>query len=121
MLDLQAAYLYAMHNYYAVHYRLPLSHGGTSSALSAKHLSSDLPVAAFGSAWPVASHSDLLTNPHSDLPVAAHSDFSHSARPVASHSGLLTNPHSGLLMAPHSGISTGGSALSAKYFSIDRI
>ena len=110
-----------MYNYYAVYYRLPSLHSGTSSALSAKHLSSDLPVAAFGSAWPVILYNDLLTNLYSDLPVAAHSDFSHSARPIASHSGLLTNPHSGLLMAPYSGISTGGLALSAKYFSIDRI
>ena len=119
MLDRQAAYLYAMHNHYTVHYRLLLSHGDTSSALSAKHLSSDLPIAAFGSAWPVASHSDLLTNPHSDLPVAAHSDFSYSARLIASHSGLLTNPHSDLLIVPHSGIFIGRSALLAKYSSIN--
>ena len=108
-----------MYNYYVVYYRLLLVYSGTSSALSAKYLSSDLPITAFESAWPIASYSNLLTNPHSDLPITAHNDFLHSARPITSHSGLLTNPHSGLLIAPHSGISTGRSALSAKYSSIN--
>ena len=110
-----------MYNYYVVYYHLLLLYSGISLALLAKYLSSDLPIAAFGSAWLIVLYGDLLTNPHSNLPIAAHSDFSYSARPVALYSGLLTNPYSGLLMAPYSGISMGGLVLSAKYFSIDWI
>ena len=79
---------------------------GVSDLLLISH--SDLPVATHSllhSTWPVASHSDLLTNPHSDLPVAAHSPLLHSAWPVASHSDL----------------SMGGPALSAKHSSGDWI
>ena len=50
------------------------------------------------------------------MPVAAHSDFSHSVSPVA----LLTSPHSVLPVAAHSK-SMGGSALSAKRSSGDWI
>ena len=44
------------------------------------------------------SHSVLLTNPHSILPVAAHSLLSHSALPVATHSSL--SPNKGLSIPP---------------------
>ena len=50
------------------------------------------------------------------MPVAAHSDFSYSVSPIT----LLTNPHSVLPVAAHSK-SIGGSALSAKHSSGDWI
>ena len=89
---------------------------------------------------------DLLTNRHSDLPVAAHSPVLHSAWPVASHShqsdlysDLLMASHTPLLLysdlpvaahsllhsawpvASHSDLSMGGPALSAKHSSGDWI
>ena len=103
-----------MYNYYIVYYRLPLLYSGTSSALSAKHLSSDLPITAFGSAWPITPYSDLLTNPYSDLPIAAY-----GAGLIVLYSGLLTNLYSGLLIALYSDISIGRLALLAKYSSIN--
>ena len=94
-------------------------YSGTSSALSAKYLSSDLLITTFESAWPIALYSNLLTNLYSDLPITAYSDFLYSARPIILYSGLLTNPYSGLLIAPYSDISIGRLALLAKYSSIN--
>ena len=91
-------------------------YSGTSSALLVKHLSSDLPIAAFRSAWPITLYSNLLTNPHSDLPITVY-----SARPIILYSGLLTNLYSSLLIVLYSSISIGGLALLAKYSSINWI
>ena len=83
---------------------------------------SDLPVAAHSpvlhSAWPVASHSHQ-SDLYSDLLMASHTPpLSHSDLPVAAHSPVL---HSAWPDASHSDLSMGGPALSAKHSSGDWI